>query len=212
MKREFHVRFCERLWGKFPGSTHQILLTNLSIDTIRMLSIYRKIAHMKLTAKHLGLITALLFGVTHADAPAEGSALGVLGIASSATPTGEAITANPENQSTSSTLTAEVITANPEDQSTSHSQVFEEGPKQLTSSEKLTESLSEVNKALKEGVQTMADVACTVVDVIGSGLFIGKKVVILAVSIGMVGWFTAKALYITGSIIAEFYQTTFASQ
>ena len=167
---------------------------------------------MKLTAKHLGLITALLFGVTHADAPAEGSALGVLGIASSATPTGEAITANPENQSTSSTLTAEVITANPEDQSTSHSQVFEEGPKQLTSSEKLTESLSEVNKALKEGVQTMADVACTVVDVIGSGLFIGKKVVILAVSIGMVGWFTAKALYITGSIIAEFYQTTFASQ
>jgi hypothetical protein len=143
---------------------------------------------MKLTAKHLGLLSILLFGVTHADAPADAPFCDVLADKCSATLTGEAIT------------------------TTSHAQGIEEGAKQSTSSEKLTESLTEINKALKEGVQTMADVACTVVDAIGSGLFIGKKVVILAVSMGMVGWFTAKALYITGSIIAEFYQTTFASQ
>ncbi len=137
---------------------------------------------MKLTAKHLGLITALLFGVTHAEAPEADS---VLSSTRSTASTGEAITLLP---------------------------VAVEADKPLSSSEALNASLTEVSKALKEGIQTTAEVAKTIVDVIGSGLFIGKKVVILAMYIGMVGWFTAKALYIIGSITAEFYQTTFASQ
>jgi hypothetical protein len=136
---------------------------------------------MKLTAKHLGLITALLFGVTHAEAPEADSVL----------------------SSTRSTASGEAITLLP---------VAVEADKPLSSSEALNASLTEVSKALKEGIQTTAEVAKTIVDVIGSGLFIGKKVVILAMYIGMVGWFTAKALYIIGSITAEFYQTTFASQ
>jgi outer membrane receptor protein involved in Fe transport len=148
---------------------------------------------MKLTTKHLGLLSVLLLGVTHADTPAEGSVLAVLADASSAAQTGESITTPTHKEASAEIVTGVVVN-------------------QPTHSEELNASLTEISKALKDGFQAVAVVASGLVDAAGSGLFIAKGVVNLTVSVAKVTWFTAKALYIAVNAAIEFSQTTYASK
>lgn len=147
---------------------------------------------MKFTVKYIGLLSVLLFSMAHAEAPAEKTVETVLADACFATPLGEAVQATPTEADSAEVVTGEVI-------------------KQATHLEEIKANLSEVNTALKAGIQAVATVANGVVDAAGAVLRIASGVIVFSIAVTKITWFTAKVIYIAANAVAEFSQTTFAA-